>query len=323
MLMTYQLLRFRSLLAGFVFLSFTTPAHADLDLAFLLDTTGSMSNEIRQAKERVQHLADSLRESRPGQRVRIGVVAFRDRGDDYLTLISPLDENVESSFRFLAGLTAGGGGDRPEDVLAGISAAIHELRWDHSEGVERQVFLIGDAPPHLDYSDGPDLAGLVATARERGIVFNSIGCRNLRTNGIRFFQDLAYGTEGVYQHIGRVRSHSKGLTEAMLKTLKPKNIINHVGDTIAVVVRWEGIRGAPEGSGVLVRYGDCFGGTTCQIELSLPAGLGLGKIPVVRKGPASVEVQLSLTQGTGGRYTYAIAPCVSADAPIHINFGER
>ncbi len=99
-------------------------ARADLDLVFLIDTTGSMGGEIQEAKERVRQIAEALSKQRPNQRLRIGVVAYRDRGDEYVTKVSRLDDRVEVSFAFLAALRADGGGDGPEDVVAGLLAAI-------------------------------------------------------------------------------------------------------------------------------------------------------------------------------------------------------
>src|SRR5581483_11934961 len=93
---------------------------ADLDVVFVLDTTGSMSGEIGEAQERLRQLAAALRTARTGQRVRFGVVAFRDRGDDYVTKSSPLSEEIATTETFLDGLAAGGGGDEPESDLEAL-----------------------------------------------------------------------------------------------------------------------------------------------------------------------------------------------------------
>src|SRR5213594_63931 len=80
-----------------------TPADAsNHDVVFLLDTTGSMQGEIQEARERIRQIAQMLASGRREGAVRIGVVAFRDRGDVYVTRLSPLDPDVETSFRFLA-----------------------------------------------------------------------------------------------------------------------------------------------------------------------------------------------------------------------------
>ena len=85
-----------------------------------------------------------------------------------------------------------------------------------------QIFLIGDAPPHLDYADDPEPEELVAEARRSRIVINAIGCRSLYGTGVEFFRALAYATEGSYQHIGRLTSARPGeLTEALGRSAMP------------------------------------------------------------------------------------------------------
>lgn len=82
------------------------------------------------------------------------------------------------SYQFLAELTADGGGDTPEDVLSGIKAALEELEWDLGPDTERQVFILAEAPPHLDYKEGPRSDSLIEQAVSRRIVINAIGCRS-------------------------------------------------------------------------------------------------------------------------------------------------
>src|SRR5687768_14824499 len=92
--------------ALFLFLMFAFPsaARADLDLVFLVDTTGSMGGEIREAKDTIKQMSESITASRKGEVVRIGVIAFRDKGDDYVTKVSPLSRSVDDSFKFLSTL---------------------------------------------------------------------------------------------------------------------------------------------------------------------------------------------------------------------------
>ena len=88
----------------FVALLVAMPAVADLDVVFVIDTTGSMSGELREVQERARQLAGSLAEARVGERLRYGVVAFRDRGDAYVTLLFDLNQDVGATDEFLAGL---------------------------------------------------------------------------------------------------------------------------------------------------------------------------------------------------------------------------
>jgi hypothetical protein len=81
--------------------------------------------------------------------LRIGFVAFKDRSDDYLTLVHPLlameGANVDRIVAFVQSLSAGGGGDDPEPIDVALEQAI-ELPW--RADAQGRIILIGDAPPH-------------------------------------------------------------------------------------------------------------------------------------------------------------------------------
>jgi Mg-chelatase subunit ChlD len=309
------------LLALAVCLLWPLSARAHLDLVFLIDTTGSMSGEIREAKERVRQLTEALRTARPGERVRVGVVAYKDKGDAYLTKVSPLSESVDVSYQFLAALTADGGGDTPEDVLAGLEAALRELKWDLGPDTERQVFIIADAPPHLDYPDRPSPASLIEQAVSRRIVINAIGCRSLSPDGVEFFRKLAYATEGSYQHIGRVRAGEDGLARAMLTALAPASGegpalhpqlgVTHLGAEERVTPGGVQVMPFADGEGANAR---------CGLRVELPPSLGLTGLPVVRRGPDALHVHLALAQGQGGTQRYALSECAPVSLPLRVTF---
>jgi uncharacterized protein YegL len=296
-------------------------AHAHLDVVFLLDTTGSMAREIREAKEKVREMAEALREAHDGQRIRLGVVAYRDRGDDYVTRISELTEDVDQTFKFLAALRADGGGDSPEDVIGGLTKALYEMNWDFADDVDRQVFLIGDAPPHLNYTDDLDPEQLIKDAVRQRIVINAIGCRSLSPGGIQFFRRMAYATEGSYQHIGRVRTPDDGLAQAMLEALTPAGDDARVERT-PLGMRRSDSQALPDGPGhgVLVRHGQRRG-DQCTLRIVLPAGTGLRGEPRAEEGSGDVLVHLELTQGSGGIHTYVLDRCVAPVTPIRVSFG--
>lgn len=294
-----------------------------LDLVFVLDTTGSMSGEIREAKERIHQLSSALKTSRPGQRIRVGVVAYKDRGDAYLTRVQDLTENVEESYAFLASLTADGGGDTPEDVLSALDAAFNAIRWDPSEKTERQVFIIADAPPHLDYRDVPDTNAVIAQALRRKIAINAIGCRSLGGSGVEWFRKLAYATEGSYQHIGRVSS-DEGLAEAMLQTLAPPAPEDTSRLPQLSLTPVSGGTRTPGAGGLVVMpwstgRGD---GRRCGLQVEVPIGFDLQAPPELRHGDDAVHVNVRLKEGQGRVQRYALDRCLPPAAPIRVHLGE-
>ena len=89
----------------------------DLDLVLAIDTTGSMGGVINDVKANAAHLIATLRAG--GGIVRVGIVAYRDSGDEYVVRSFPLTvldgAGTAALNSFIAALRAGGGDDWPEN----------------------------------------------------------------------------------------------------------------------------------------------------------------------------------------------------------------
>lgn len=171
-----------SILAGSLALTLATaPAVATNDttprveVAFVLDTTGSMGGLIEGAKRRIWSIARRIGEGRPRPDLRLGLVAYRDRGDAYVTQVHDLTGDMDAVYRALMSLQADGGGDGPEHVSAALEGAVHRVSWSQGRGL-KVIFLVGDAPPHVDYQDGLDYRRHAREAAARGIVIETIQC---------------------------------------------------------------------------------------------------------------------------------------------------
>lgn len=151
-------------------------ARPRVDLVFVLDTTGSMGGLIQAAKEKIWSIATTMAQARPVPEIRIGLVGFRDRGDEYVTRVFDLTTDLDSMYAHLMDFSAGGGGDGPESVNAALVEAVHGMRWSNAPGAYKAVFLVGDAPPHMDYQDDTPYAVTLDAARRQGIVVNTIRC---------------------------------------------------------------------------------------------------------------------------------------------------
>ena len=66
---------------------------------------------------------------RPSARIRIGLVGFRDRKDEYVTRLFDLSEDIDESYGRLVEFTAGGGGDTPESVNEALAVAVGRIQW--------------------------------------------------------------------------------------------------------------------------------------------------------------------------------------------------
>ncbi len=141
-----------------------------VDVVFVLDTTGSMSGLIQTAKEKIWSIATTMASAKPTPEIRIGLVAYRDRGDRYVTQLVDLSDDLDSIYAKLMDFQADGGGDTPESVNKALFDAVHGMSWSQGDQAYRVIFLIGDAPPHMDYNE-VRYPWILADALVNGIVF--------------------------------------------------------------------------------------------------------------------------------------------------------
>ena len=159
-----------------------------IDVAFILDTTGSMAEEITAVKSTIQKVASSL--DGGAVHVRIGMVAFKDRGDAYVTRVYPMTTNLQAFQKDVADIRANGGGDIPESVNEGIHVALTKLDWGQ-DAVAKMAFLVGDAPPHLDYAQDFDYAVDMKDAAHRGIQIVTVAASGMDVLGQIVWRQIA------------------------------------------------------------------------------------------------------------------------------------
>lgn len=148
----------------------TTEKH-QIDVVFAVDTTGSMGGLIDGAKRTVWSIAGSIKNADPNAELRIGLVAYRDVGDDYVTKDFALTTDLDAVFAELSAYQAAGGGDTPENVDAALDVTLHKMQW--RDGAKKLVFLVGDAPP-ASRGDVPTFDVLAKEAGDKGIIINTI-----------------------------------------------------------------------------------------------------------------------------------------------------
>lgn len=150
--------------------------HARIDVVFALDTTGSMGGMIEAAKEKIWSIASNMAAAQPAPEIRMGLVAYRDRGDNYVTLVRDLSTDMDSMYASLMEFQADGGGDGPESVNKALDDALNKISWSQDPNTYKVIFLVGDAPPHMDYANERQFPQIVADASKRQIVVNTIQC---------------------------------------------------------------------------------------------------------------------------------------------------
>jgi Mg-chelatase subunit ChlD len=147
-----------------------------VEVVFVLDTTGSMGGLIQAAKEKIWSIATTMAQAQPAPEIRMGLVAYRDRGDAYITRVVDLSDDLDSMYATLMDFHAEGGGDGPESVNQALHDAVNEVSWGQDQNTYKVVFLVGDAPPHMDYQDDVKYPITLAAARDKGIAVNTVQC---------------------------------------------------------------------------------------------------------------------------------------------------
>ncbi len=167
-----------------------------LDVMFLLDATGSMGDELERLTANMASTASKVvATAGAGSRIRFGLTAFKDRGDDYVTRTFDLTGDVGAFRGALGEVKAGGGGDIPESVSAGLHEAVTKPAWGGDE-VAKVIVLVGDAAPHTDYQDEPSYAADAQAAAARGIRLHVIASSGLGDQGEFAFRQMAQLTAG-------------------------------------------------------------------------------------------------------------------------------
>ena len=168
-----------------------------LEMVFVLDTTGSMGGLIDGAKQRIWGIINEVMQKPSKPRVRVGLVAYRDVGDEYVTKLLPLTEDLDKAYTTLMDYQAQGGGDTPENVRKALAEGVRDAGWSKAgDGMAQIVFLVGDAPPQ-NYAQEPDVLVTTAEAVRKNMIVNTIQCGDLP--GTReIWQTIALRGEGKY-----------------------------------------------------------------------------------------------------------------------------
>jgi hypothetical protein len=166
-----------------------------LDVLFLLDATGSMSDEIAQLQSNILSISAQIDALPEKPDVRYGLVTYRDRGEQYVTRIVQFTPDVAQFQQALSAVRADAGGDEPEALNAGLHDAIHGVEWRGDDTV-KLIFLVADAPPHLDYVNDYSYTTEVVEAAMRGIKVYSLAASGLNDLGEYVLRQIAQYTMG-------------------------------------------------------------------------------------------------------------------------------
>ena len=139
-----------------------------IEIAFVVDATGSMGDELEYLKTELYDVIGRVKDDNPQASIATSSVFYRDEGDNYLTRISGFSNTVSTTINFIKQQSADGGGDFPEAVHTALDKAVSELQWSSSART-RILFLMLDAPPHYNPEVILKLHQSILKAAEMGI----------------------------------------------------------------------------------------------------------------------------------------------------------
>lgn len=184
---------------GINFVSLLAPcAFSDqLDIAFVIDATGSMGDEIYYIQQTLDSLISQTAKENANINLRMGSVFYKDLYDDYVTAFSPFSSDSKITGDFIMSRTANGGGDFPEAMDSALSMALHQLAWSSSARA-RILFLLCDAPPHNTAAHIAKMQTYIKLAAAKGVRIVPVACSGIDKNTEFVLRSMALATNGTY-----------------------------------------------------------------------------------------------------------------------------
>ena len=188
-----------------------------VDVAFVVDATGSMDDEISYLKAELNDVIGRMQEEQSSLEIRLGSVFYRDKGEAYLTRKTKFSTDISKTISFISKQNAAGGGDTPEAVEVALDEAINGLNWsEHARA--KLLFLVLDAPPHEQDDVLKKMNKLIIQAANKGIRIIPITGSGIDKSTEYLMRSLALCTNGTYvfltNHSGVGRSHIKPTTDS-------------------------------------------------------------------------------------------------------------
>lgn len=172
-------------------------AESVIDVVFVLDTTGSMSGLLEGAKQKIWSIANTIATAQPRPTVRMGLVGYRDIGDAYVTTLTELTGDLDLVYAELMKFEAGGGGDTPESVNQALHEGVTKQPWSDDPKALKLIYLVGDAPPQMNYEQDVKYPESCSLAASSGIIINTIQCGSM-SQTTPIWQEIARLAEGEY-----------------------------------------------------------------------------------------------------------------------------
>lgn len=167
----------------------------DVDIAFVVDATGSMMDEIEFLKLELEDVVRSTMDKYQSLNFHAASVFYRDKGDEYITRKTDFNEDLLKTINFIKLQHADGGGDYPEAVDRALTVALDSLQW-RKDTRTKILFLVLDAPPHNEAIERIQV--LTVKAAAMGIRIVPIACSGTDKSTEFLLRSMALATNGTY-----------------------------------------------------------------------------------------------------------------------------
>ncbi len=171
-----------------------------VEISFIVDTTGSMGDEIEFLKADLKDVIDSVKDASSNLEIYTSSVFYRDVSDSYLVKKSEFTNDLDVTIDFIQQQSADGGGDFPEAVHSGLDVAINDLQWSDIAKT-RIAFLVLDAPPHYQTNVILSIQSSIKEAAKKGIKIIPITASGIDKETEFLMRDMAILTNGTYVFI--------------------------------------------------------------------------------------------------------------------------
>jgi len=137
-----------------------------VDIAFVVDATGSMQDEINFLKDDLLDIIESSVATNPDVDIQLGSLFYRCEGNSYVTKRHDFTNNWEATMNFIREQNADEGGD--EVVAKALNETIDSMSWrDNTRS--KLLFIVLDEPPSLSENNIAELGYAYAKAARKGI----------------------------------------------------------------------------------------------------------------------------------------------------------
>ncbi len=257
-----------------------------VDVAFVVDATGSMSDEIRYLQAELLDVVERVKDSLPASDLQLGSVFYRDKGEEYLTRVDAFSGDPSATVNFIQGQSANGGGDTPEAVEDALTDAIETLKW-RNNATTRLLFLVLDAPPHQEAEVIQKMQVLTAKAAALGIQIIPVSCSGIDKSTEYLMRCLALATNGTYTFL---TNHS-GIGNAHIEPSTDSYDVEHLNDLmVRLIVQFSSLDSCEPPVATTDEPGDVLPPRTLGFAAS-PEEAGWRYYPNPTSGPLTVGIE--------------------------------